>query len=184
MSVSFVRPKISELIFQLFGRPLHPELFEVFASREIRREEYQATIQITDSSHTITWRSREICLAEVTSSVEHPLPQRRRLLAHPVRGERSDGVQCAGGVVYQMSFHVEHLSPAVFWHVHEELAHEGARRGLLFQFRTSNRITLGPLSYINFEPRARGLSVQAYHTFPEDCAIVKTQSLFELDGGR
>jgi hypothetical protein len=184
MNVGFIRPKISELVFQLFGRPLHPELFEVFAARNICRDEYQATIQITDSSHTITWQSREICLTEVTSSVEHPLPQRRLLLLHPLRGERSDRVQCASGIVYQASFQVERLSAAVFWHVHEELAQEGARRGLLFQFRTSNRITLGPLSYINFEPCARSLSVQSFHTFPEDCAVVKTQSLFELERGR
>lgn len=184
MNVGFVRPKVSELVLQLFGRPLHPELFEVFAARHIRRDEYDVTIQITDSSHMITWQSREICLAEVTSSLEHPLPQRRRLLSHPLRGERTDRLQCAGGIVYQVSFQLERLRPAVFWHVHEELAHEGARRGLLFQFRTSSRITLGPLSYINFQPRARSLSVQAFHTFPEDYAVVKTQSLFELDRRR
>lgn len=182
MNVGFGRPKVSELALQLFGRPLHPELFEVFAARQVRRDEYEATIQITDSSHMITWQSRQMCLAEVTSSLEHPLPRKRRLLLHPLRGERTpDRLQCAGGIVYQVSFQLERLQPAVFWHVHEELAQEGSRRGLLYQFRTSSRITLGPLSYINFEPRARSLSVQAYHTFPEDYAIVKTQSLFELD---
>ena len=33
-----VRPKVAELVFQLYGRPLHPELFQVYDSRSVSRE--------------------------------------------------------------------------------------------------------------------------------------------------
>jgi hypothetical protein len=33
---------------------------------------------------------------------------------------------------------------------------------------------------MNIETRETGLSVQAFHTFPDNHAIVKSQSLFEL----
>jgi hypothetical protein len=36
------------------------------------------------------------------------------------------------------------------------------------------------MSYINAETRNRSLLVQAFHTFPDDCAIVKSQSLIQL----
>ena len=36
------------------------------------------------------------------------------------------------------------------------------------------------LSYINIESRNRSLLVQAFHTFPDDYAIVKSQSRFEV----
>ena len=36
-----------------------------------------------------------------------------------------------------------------------------------------------PISHIRFEARARGLIIHAFHTFPEERAIVRTQSLFE-----
>ena len=38
----------------------------------------------------------------------------------------------------------------------------------------------GALSYINVESRNRSLIVQAFHTFPDDYAIVKTQSVYEI----
>ena len=41
-------------------------------------------------------------------------------------------------------------------------------------------IALGAVSYINVETRNRSLLVQAFHTFPDDYAIVKSQSLFEI----
>jgi len=41
-------------------------------------------------------------------------------------------------------------------------------------------VALGALSYINFEARNRSLLVQAFHTFPDDYAVVKSQSLFQL----
>ena len=40
-------------------------------------------------------------------------------------------------------------------------------------------MALGAVSWVNVETRARSLLVQAFHTFPDDLAIVKTQSLFE-----
>jgi hypothetical protein len=43
------------LVFQLYGRSLHPELFEVFNSRKVKRGDYEATIDIT-SGHVVTWR--------------------------------------------------------------------------------------------------------------------------------
>ena len=33
MGVPLVRPKVAELVFQLYDRPLHPELFDVLAAR-------------------------------------------------------------------------------------------------------------------------------------------------------
>jgi len=47
-------------------------------------------------------------------------------------------------------------------------------------FGASGRLALGALSYVNVETRNRCMLVQAFHTFPDDCAIVKSQSLFEL----
>ena len=60
------------------------------------------------------------------------------------------------------------------------MAEEGVWHGMLHRFDASGRMALGALSYINIESRARRLLVQAFHTFPDDCAIVKTNSVFQL----
>ena len=39
---------------------------------------------------------------------------------------------------------------------------------------------LGALSYVNVETRRNSMLVQAIHTFPDDYAIVKVESLFAL----
>ena len=101
-------------------------------------------------------------------------------MAHHLRGQRSDHVECRGGVRYQTSFQLEPADPEVFWTFQQELAVEGQRQGMLHRFGASGRMALGALSYVNLEARNRSLLVQAFHTFPDDYAIVKSQSLFQL----
>jgi hypothetical protein len=175
-----VRPKVAELVFQLFGRSLHPELFEVHCSRTVQRGDYAATIDITNAGHVITWRYHGLTLTEVAASAQHPLPQKRRLLSYRLKGERSDRMECRGGASYQVNFQLEPVAPEVFWTFQQELSHDGERQGMLHRFDSSGRMALGALSYINVETRNRSLLVQAFHTFPDDYAIVKSQSLFEI----
>ncbi len=174
------RPRVAELAFQVFGRALHPELFDVYKTREIERGGYTAKIQITSAGHLITWRYQGITLTEVAASAQHPLPQKRRLMNYKLKGERHDRLECRGGIRYQVSLQLEPVAPEIFWMFQEELSSEGERKGLLHTFDSSGRMALGALSYIHVESRNRILFVQAFHTFPDDYAIVKSQSTFEL----
>jgi hypothetical protein len=175
-----VRPKVAELTFQVFGRPLHPELFVVHETCTVERGGYSARIDITSAGHVVTWRYGGLTLTEVAAAVHHPLPKMRRLLGYHLKGQRTDRVECRGGVTYQTSFQLEPTDPEVFWLFQQELALEGQRQGMLHQFKSSGRMALGALSYINLEARNRSLSIQAFHTFPDDYAVVKSQSLFKL----
>lgn len=174
-----VRPKVAELVFQVYGRPLHPELFEVYHSRSVQRGDYQAKIDITSAGHVVTWRYAGLTLTEVAASAHHPLPQRRRLLSYRLKGQRSDRIECRGGVCYQVSFQLEAVEPEVFWTFQQELAADALRQGMFHQFHSSGRMALGALSYINVETRNRTLLIQAFHTFPDDYAIVKSQTIFQ-----
>jgi hypothetical protein len=175
-----VRPKVAELTFQLFGRPLHPELFQVVETCTLERGPYAAKIDITGAGHVVTWRYAGLTLTEVAASARHPLPKTRRLLCYGLKGHRTDRVDCRGGVSYQTSFQLEPTEPEVFWTFQQELVGQGMQQGMLHQFNSSGRLALGALSYVNFEARNRSLLVQAFHTFPDDYAIVKSQSLFQL----
>ncbi len=175
-----VRPKVAELVFQLYGRPLHPELFECHETRVVRRGNYEAKIDITNAGHLVTWRYDGLILTEVCAAAHHPLPQKRRLISYPLRGERNDRVECRGGVAYQVDFQLEPVEPEVFWTFQDELASGGKNGGMLHTFDSSGRMALGALSYIHVETRNHSMLVQAFHTFPDDYAIVKSQSRFEL----
>jgi hypothetical protein len=159
---------------------LHPELFVIHNRSKIDRGAYEANIEITSAGHVVKWRYQGMTLTEVATAAHHPLPERRRLLCHPLKGQRSDRVQCRGGVTYQMSFQLERVEPEVFWTYQQELSHDGQREGMLYRFDSSGRMALGALSYIHAETRSRSLRVRAFHTFPDDYAIVKTESLFQI----
>lgn len=176
------RPKVAELSLQLFGRSLHPELFVVHKSRVVERGGYTAKIEITNSGHVISWRYEGLTLTEVACAAQHPLPQKRRLMSYRFKGDRSDRVECRGGVVYQTSFQLEPVTHEVFHMFQSELARDAQVQGLFHRFESSGRINLGALSYINVETRNKSLLIQAFHTFPDDCAIVKSQSLLQLPG--
>ncbi len=175
-----VRPKVAELVFQLYEKPLHPELFDVFAQRRVERGSYCATVQITSAGHVITWRCGGVTLCEVAASAHQVLPQRKRLFSHRLKGQRSEQVDLRRGISYQSSFQLEPVDPEVFWTFQEELRQDGQHEGLLYHFRSSGRMSLGAISYIHVETRNRLFLVQAFHTFPDDYAIVKSQSLFEI----
>lgn len=174
-----VRPKVTDLVFQLYGRTLHPELFEIHARRTIDRGGYSAVVSITTTGHLITWRKDGLTLTEIATAATEPMPQKRRLISHRLAGEHSDRMECRGGVTYQTCFQLESIDPDVFWGFQQELVVEGAKQGLLHRFESGGRMALGAVSLITLETRARGLLVQCFHTFPDDLSVVKTQSLFE-----
>ena len=178
--VLVVRPKVAELRFQLFSRSLHPELFEIVDSRSIQRGEYLARIDITTAGHLVTFNHKGLTLTEVACSERQPLPRRRRLLAHQLGSERSD-VHSSHHVNYSTTFELERVPAEVFWSFQQELRLDGEMRGMLQHFDSPGRCGMGSVSYVNVETRQSSLLVQTFHTFPDDHAIVKSQSLFQLD---
>lgn len=213
-----VRPKIAELVLQLYGRTLHPELFEVYSTKRLQRgvvaplpssqeplekqiadaasrdaDGYEATVQITSAGHVVTWRHGGLTLTEVCASSHQPLPQKRRLMSHRVEGERSERIACRGGVTYEVNFALESVSPQRFEAYQQEFdllslqggatpASGDGSSGLLHRFEASGRagVKLGAVSYVDVQSRDRSLRVRALHTFPDDHAIVKCESVFKL----
>jgi hypothetical protein len=169
-------------VFQLYGRSLHPELFEVQRTRQVERGKYTATAQITTAGHVVTWQYDGLTLTEVAASAHHPLPQRRRLMSHKLKGTCSDQLECRGGVTYQVNFSLEPVERETFWTYQKELTDAAANEGLLHCFEPNGRLGLGAISYVNLESRDRTFKVNAFHTFPDDYAIVKIQSVFTLPG--
>jgi hypothetical protein len=174
-----VRPKIAELAFRVFGRSLHPELYSVHQSRNIRRNRYEARVDITSCGHVVTWQGQDVTLCEVATSASQPLPTRRCLISLPLKGSRTDSTACPNGVVYRTHFHLDSVAPEMFWMVNQQLSGDSTE-GLVHRFESSGRLAFGALSYVNIETRAASMLVQAIHTFPDDYAILKVESLFSL----
>ncbi|MFK8114014.1 MAG: DUF2617 family protein [Rubripirellula sp.] len=179
MPVLSVRPKVAELAFHVFSRSLHPELYTIHKSRRVERNDYEAQIDITNCGHVITWNAGGATVCEVATSAHQPLPKKRCLLSKPLKGSRTERAKCRGGIGYRTHFQLEPVDPDLFWMVQQQLG-SGPTEGLLHNFDASGRMALGAMSYINVETRLSSMLVQAIHTFPDDYAIVKVETLFSL----
>ena len=49
----------------------------------------------------------------------------------------------------------------------------------MFHCRSGNRLGLSPLGVVIVQAVPSGLSATAFHTFPDELALIKTQSLIE-----
>ena len=171
-----VRPKVADLQFSLFGRSLHPELFNVCRSKTLVRGDYEARIDITTVGHVVSWKYGDaLCFTEVATTANNPLPERRRLYRRRIKGKKSHKIEWRLGIEYEVSFQLDTAEPEIFWAFQNELS-KGKPQGLLHIFQSSGRLALGALSYVYAELRDRSMIVQSFHTFPDDHRIVKVQS--------
>ncbi len=170
----------STLRFYLFERAVHPELFDIYHDRRVVKPGYEAHIWVTGCAHVIGFYRGDNALVQLTADAGQELPTRGRLLELPFRGERDHEHKRLDGINYMMSFQVESMSAAVYSKTHHELARLGARRGLFVPFPMWMNRSLTPFTFIDHEAKADQFHVFTFHAFPEDLAVVKTQSIFEL----
>ena len=175
------KQRVDSLRFFLYERALHPELFEIYHDRQIVKGGYEAQIWVTGCTHVIGFYRGTSTLVEVIADCSATLPQRGRLLELPFRGERDHERKRAHGINYMMNFQVEVMSPTVYSRTHHDLARMGAKRGLFVPFPMwMTRAPLTPFTFIDYDSRPNGLHVFAFHAFPQDLTVIKTQSIFEL----
>jgi hypothetical protein len=183
MSFASVRPRVAEMRYQLLGRSVHPELFQIYKTHQVRRENYCVQLSITADGHYITWRSGKNVLTEVATSATQLLPSGDRLLEMPLRDQRQD---CISGPEYSYRYHfqMERISADMFWSIQQQLGQVASNHELIQVFNSSGRVSVGGLSFIHVESRLRVLKVQAIHTFPDDYVLVKTESCFACAGAQ
>ena len=180
MSVSFARPDVSNLLFYVYSRALHPELFSVQAERRIPGPNYEVLVQICEAGHVLTFRQGEQTLVEIMTAENQLFPQHKRLLDRRIQGCRHAECQPVRGLGYQVSFQLERLEPEIFQHAHEELTMDCRTAALAHAFPAAHRFSPTPLSLLRIDADRHSLLVHAYHTFPDSWSVVKTQSLLEF----
>ncbi len=180
MSVSFVRPNVSELLFHVFERSLHPELFDVHRTAHVLQANFRATIRICDAGHVVEFQTRDTIVTEVLAGREQPLPSRMQIIERRIKASRDETLRLSSGIAYHTSFQIEKLSPEQFLNMHEELLLDCQRAPISHAFEAQNRLAPAALSFIQTDVWPHSLLIHSFHTYPEECAIVKTQSLFEL----
>lgn len=180
MDVSTVRPKVAQLTFQLFGRSIHPELFQIFKTHRVERTNYVATIHITTDGHVVSWKGDNTTLTEVAASTHQQLPTGRCVFSSPLTDRKKDTIHYRDGIRYSYEYELERVPAEMFWMIQDQLGEASKNNDLIQVFDSSGRVAIGGLSFIHVDTRLNSFHVQAIHTFPDDKALLKTESTFQL----
>lgn len=179
MPTEYQRQSVVDLECRLYSRPLHPELFTIYAGRTVQCQGLDVRLWLVDSGHVVGFSHKRGCLTETAGSRSEAAPNGGLLNVLAFRGERTQEFRRPGGVKYTVSMQVEQLSPPHYARVHEELL-DYDRDSLFFSFADLTRSRPAPFSYIDYQVKRGELLVQAFHAFPDELTIIRTQSLFEI----
>ena len=171
---------IEELSFSLFQRPLHPELFQIYAKRQLKTDKYEALIWITGCTYVVSVFADEMCLSEVVSTPGQMLPKRGLIERFQFSGPRSHKCTLSRGVSYMTDFQIEKMSPGLYQQSYLDLERFARDRGMLVKFPGLEISGLPPFCYVDFEARQNELHVHAFAAYPDQVTMIKTQSLFDF----
>jgi len=180
MGVSFGRSSVADLAFRVYNRPLHPEWYSTCVFRRFESRGWRADVRIIEGGHVAIFRAGSICLSEVLCGPETGLPETGLLFHSHVKHERSAAFEPGDAIEYHTCFDVEQVDPEVFHNLCEEAACDSVPEGLFHSFRATSRLSPPPISHIHIDSSSRSLSIQVFHSFPEERAIVRTQSRYEI----
>ena len=176
-----VRPKITDLNFHLFGRAIHPELFNASVRRFIERENYRLALNITTAGHLIEFEHDGLVLTEVSATKHQPLPQTMRLISRAIEGVHSESTEFQERLSYDNKVQFEGVSPKMLVTIQQQLDESKRCEGLLHRFESNGRMAFGAISYINVQAFNSYVKIRSFHTFPDTCAVMKSESKFTIN---
>lgn len=178
------RPCVSELTFLHYARPIHPEFFRIVASRTVERNDYTLTVHLTSTGHVADFRTTthdnyKRFATEVVTSAHFEMPG-SPVSALRFKDQRHETFCIVEHLEVETTFGCETLDRKAFLAVQSELVKANELDGLFYHFGPNGRIALGGLSYLALETRSQHVRIRAYHTFPESCRVLTTDTTMEV----
>lgn len=174
------KQRVEELQFCLYERAIHPELFDIHRVKRITQERYQAEIWVVGLTHVVTVQAGNHILTELIAEDTELLPKGGLATTFRFRGERDHAQSFDGGMKYILSTQVEKMTPQLFPATHRDYVHYAQNRELFLSFEEWSHEGLAPFTFIDYDARDHEFHVHAFHAYPEELTLLKTQSIFEI----
>ena len=181
MDLPQINVAVKELSLVLFQRPLHPELFQIYAKRQLKTEKYEADIWVTGCSHVVSVFAGDTCLSEVVSVPGQMLPNRGLVQRFQFSGPKSHKCTVSRSLSYMTDLQIEKMSPDLYRKSRSDLEHFARNRGLFVKFPKLETEGLQPFCYIDFEARRSELHIHTFAGYPDQVTIIKTQALYDFN---
>ena len=167
------------LTLLLYGRTLHPELFQILASEKVSRRAYEAEIWLVEGGHVTTYTAGKNTLTEVIFTGSDEYTDRGLIQKVPCRGEKYHEMQQAN-IRYMISTQEEQLTQTLYDATKHEIQTYAVRRELMSAESPGTADRGSSFSVLDIERRSHELLVQSFHLFDDSQMVIKTQSIIEV----
>ena len=181
MTPKHIDKTLRELTFHLYKRSLHPELFNIYESRHFFQSGYEVMIWITGCSHVVGIFSDNRCLVEIIAQPGQRLPSGGIIESFTFSRQKDYRCSWSNGLGYMLNSQMENMSANLYKHTHRELTKSANKQGLLIEYPQWSKGNITAFSYLDYETSESEVQIHAYHAFPEQQTILKTQSLFQVN---
>lgn len=174
------KQRVEELLFCLYNKAIHPELFDIRKVKRLNLSRYQAELWVCGLSHVVTVRAGNDIVTELITEENGLLPRTGLASSFRFRGERDHAHSFTDDFKYILSTQVERMTPQLYPATHRDYVHYAQNRGIYVQFDEWEVGGLAPFSFLDFDARDHELHIHAFHAFPDEMTLLKTQSIFEV----
>jgi len=173
--------KVSENRVVIMTRALDADWFDGRKHRRLQMfDDWRADIWVHESGHAVIFTNQRMAFTEILSNHELELPRERIVWERNLSQEDFTMIQPGGSMRYQFNYEVEKTEPAIFRFLSQEMSLKPTPTDLYWQRSGGNRWSVTPIVRVHIDYASHYLSVQTFHSFPQELTILRTQSLFEI----
>ena len=179
MSTSHKSSNTGVFRLMVYGRALHPELFEVQARRCFRHGDYEVEAWVASAGHVVRFQPNGHCLTETVIEDGDHLPETGLIHALPCLGEKDFEMPPEHGLCYVTTLQTESLIDNIYMATLREMRTFAAESdAMIHEWKGDDGSSC--LSMLDVQKFKREFHIQSYHLQGPSTTVLRTQSIFEI----
>ena len=139
-------------------------------------------MRLGSGGHMLEFRTDESVVTEVVATKHEAFPEHLKVIDRRLIGYRTHMIDLPQ-VRYHCSYQLESVPLDVYLQLHREFEMDAQNATVSLIVPGATPQSPSCISLLKCDVLQEGLVVHAFHTFPENAAILRTQTLFELLDG-
>ncbi len=179
MPTQLTRPDVADMVLRTYKRCIHPELFESTCQSSINFGGRRVRLRLGRTGHLLEFQDRDTVITEVVATKHEEMPLRHRVVHRRLIGYRTHMIDLPT-VRYHCSYQLEHVPLDVYLQLHREFEVDATKATLALDLPGATPQSPSCISMLKCDVLPEGLVVHAFHTYPDNAAVLRTQTLFEV----
>ena len=178
MHLQLTRPDVADMVLRTFERSIHPELFESVCQSSISFGGRRVRLRLGRTGHLMEFQDGDSIITEVAATKHEDMPLNHRVVCRRLIGYRTHMIDLPT-VRYHCSYQLEHVPLDVYLQLHREFEVDATKATLALSMPGATPQSPNCISMLKCDVLPEGVVVHAFHTYPDNAAVLRTQTLFE-----